>query len=108
MTTSNTDSCNDACNNDDDGDYTDDNKGDDDTYDHKEDENSTKKAVQKNKMKSSIIAVEGGNDISHRNPPDPTNLQDHYTDAYCLAFHSRFFGKKCGAMRYASLGRSGI
>lgn len=28
------------------------------------------------------------------NPPDPSNLQDHYTDTHCVAFESRFFGKK--------------
>ncbi len=87
MTTSNTDGRDYARNDDDNGDYADDDKCDGDTYDRTENENSTKKTVR-------IITVEGGNDVSHHNPPDPTNLRDHYTYAHCLAFHSRFFGKK--------------
>ncbi len=59
-----------------------------------EDENSRKKAVRKNKIISSIVDVEGGNDVSHHNPPNPTNLQDHYTDTHHVAFQSRFFGIK--------------
>jgi hypothetical protein len=98
MTTSDTDGCDDACNDDNDGDYTDDDAddddGDDDTYDRKENGNSMKKAVRKNKMKSSTVTIEGGNAASNPNQPDRTNLRDHYTDAHRLTFHSRFFGKK--------------
>ena len=73
----------------------DDDEGDDDNYDRREEEKSRRKnAVGKNKLKSAGVAVEGANDASSLNMPDPTNLRDHYTDAHHLAFQSRFFGQK--------------
>ena len=97
MTMSDTDSNDDSHNNDRDDDRDDDDDNDNDDEDGKnvnknkkeQEEDAREKDGRKQNIKFDPSVVD---DVT--NPPDPSNLRDHYTDAHRVAFESKFFGNK--------------